>query len=107
MLNAPPAPPPAENPPAAVGAARRTAIGLLGLDHVFSQRDLLTVEQFLQEAERRGVNLQVGHLEALHHSGHLIPLFRVRLDRRMVVEATRPGHYEMPALDTSPENLKR
>jgi hypothetical protein len=59
-----------------VNSRPRTPADLLELDYVFGQRGLLTVEEFQKEAERRGVQLQVGHLEALHRGGQLSPMFR-------------------------------
>src|SRR2546421_1923620 len=68
----------------------RTPADLLELDYVFGQRGLLTVEEFQKEAAGRGVELQLGHLEALHRSGELVPMFRVRLRRREMVGGMQP-----------------
>jgi hypothetical protein len=82
-----------------VNSRPRTPADLLELDYVFGQRGLLTVEEFQKEAEHRGVQLQVGHLEALHRSGQLVPMFRIRLLRREIVDGGQP--------DTSLEDLRR
>jgi hypothetical protein len=82
-----------------VNSRPRTPADLLELEYVFGQRGLLTVEEFQKEAERRGVQLQVGHLEALHGSGQLVPMFRIQLRRREIVDGGQP--------DTSLQGLKR
>jgi hypothetical protein len=82
-----------------VNSRPRTPADLLELDYVFGQRGLLTVDEFQKEAERRGVQLRVGHLEALHRSGQLVPTFRIRLRRREIVEGLHT--------DTSLEGLRR
>jgi hypothetical protein len=82
-----------------VNSRLRTPADLLELEYVFGQRGLLTVEEFQKEAERRGVQLQVGHLEALHGSGQLVPMFRIQLRGREIVDGGQP--------DTSLQGLNR
>lgn len=48
---------------------------LLEVPYSLTQQPLISPEEFCKEAERRGVDLSMGHLEALHRSGHLVPIF--------------------------------
>lgn len=63
---------------------RRSAIDLLDLKYVFTQRPLLTAKRFIEEAAARGVELEIGHLEAAHKVGLLTPFFRADFDRQEV-----------------------
>jgi hypothetical protein len=71
----------------------RTALDLLDRDYAFGQRRLLTPDRFIEEAKTRGVNITIGHLEAAHEVGLLIPLYRVDLDKRQVRRALRADGY--------------
>jgi hypothetical protein len=48
------------------------------LEYAFAQQALLTAEQFVKEATRRGHPITLGHLEAYHRTGALIPVFRAK-----------------------------
>ncbi|MHB8290641.1 MAG: hypothetical protein ACYDEY_15725 [Acidimicrobiales bacterium] len=84
----------------------------------FTQSDLLSPVEFIKEAGKRGVRLQLGQLHELHRIGALVPFFRVlarpvgprRPDlpeavtsremggcMRMVLQAYRLGHLVDPA----------
>jgi hypothetical protein len=54
-----------------------TPIDLLRLPMVFSQNDLLSPEEFINEAKARGRRLEEEHLHELHRIGALVPLYRV------------------------------
>src|SRR5438105_3720712 len=90
----------------ATEAPRRSPLDLLELDYAFSQRQLLTVDEFIKEAEKRGVRLEVGHLEALHRSGHLVPMFRIEQGRRAIVKAWEPNGYMVPQASRDVESLR-
>ena len=49
----------------------------LDIPYVFTQQDLLSPDSFCREAQERGVELELGHLEALSSSGRLIPLYHL------------------------------
>jgi hypothetical protein len=54
------------------------ALALLDLPYVFSQHRLLTGEDFCKEAERRGVRIELGHLERLYLDFRLTPLYQIQ-----------------------------
>ncbi len=63
---------------------------LFDLPLVFSQAPLLPADQFERELERRGLwPLDVGHLEELHRTRLLLPLFRLARDVRGAKAAAR------------------
>src|SRR5215212_8436234 len=70
----------------------KSALDLLDLELVFSQRAPLSVSEFGRECGRRGWSL-VGDstLEALHRASLLVPLYRVRKSLRDVYAAHRRG----------------
>jgi hypothetical protein len=55
-----------------------TLLDLPTLEYAFSQQALLTADQFVKEATRRGHPITLGHLEAYHRTGVLIPVFRAK-----------------------------
>lgn len=69
-----------------IGATRKTLIDLLDLEYVFSQHSLLSVEEFREACNHRGIWLShlLGkrQLEALHRAGVLVPAYRVIKDLR-------------------------
>lgn len=72
----------------------RTALDLLDLDFVHSQRRLLPPRDFAKECRRRGLvlaDLSLGesYLDAFHRVGALVPLYRIRNDLRSVFAAAR------------------
>ncbi len=89
------------NTPIAPPVSRRTPLDLLGLEYVFSQRGLLDPEGFLKAAEKRGVRLKIGHLEALHRSGDLVPFYRVHQGKEAIVKAWEPNGFMVPSPGTS------
>src|SRR5207249_11448765 len=62
----------------------RTKFDLLDLPHVFTQRSLLTRDEFWRECRRRlrGLSLGGEQLEALHQAGVMRPFYRLRKDVR-------------------------
>jgi hypothetical protein len=84
----------------------KKAVDLLGLDYVFGQLDLLSHEGFITAAKERGVDLEIGHLEALHRNGYLTPLFRVHLGRETIVKDTETGGYLLPRPRISVDGLR-
>jgi len=93
----------------------KTVLDLLDHDVVFSQRGPLSVTDFLAASKERGVDLERGHLDALHGAGILIPMYRVARDMKAVrgylrQERQRAGRWspasEVPAahiLTTGPD----
>jgi hypothetical protein len=73
---------------------------------VFSQRGLLHPEEFVKAAEKRGVRMSIGHLEALHRSGDLIPLYRVHQGAEAIVKAWEPDGYMVPSPDANRDALQ-
>jgi hypothetical protein len=55
----------------------RSSLKLVTLDYVFVQDHLLFPQQFVTEAKRRGFDIELGTLDALHANRLLIPMFRV------------------------------
>jgi hypothetical protein len=85
---------------------RRAPLDLLDVEYAFSQRRLLDAEHFIQAAEKRGVRLTLGHLEALHRSGDLVPLFRIHQGRESIVKAWEPDGYMVPSPDSGLDGLR-
>ena len=54
-----------------------TTLDLLQDPYAFTQTKLLTPEQFMREARKRGLRLRRGHLELLHRRRVLQPFFKV------------------------------
>jgi hypothetical protein len=54
----------------------KTVLDLLDLDFIFSQQGPLSVDDFLTVSKERGVDLDRGHLDALHRSGIVVPMYR-------------------------------
>lgn len=72
----------------------RSPLDPLDLDLVFSQQPPLTVREFRDACEHRGLDLSLGHgeLEALHRGGALVPLYRLAKDVRAArAHARRQG----------------
>jgi len=67
----------------------RTSVDLVDLPYAFTQLSPLTPAKFLSEARKRDVLLIDEHLEALHRLEVLVPLFRVRRDRRKIANVAR------------------
>lgn len=84
----------------------RTSIDLLDLEYVFSQRGLLNPAEFIKAAEKRGVRLNIGHLEALHRSGDLVPLYRIHQGREAIVKAWEPDGYMVASPNSGLEGLR-
>jgi hypothetical protein len=82
----------------ATAAASRATTDLLTLPWPFSQRELLTADQFVNELNRRGLcahgwQVDVAALEELHRLHVLVPLFEVRMgpateDPELIVPVT-------------------
>ncbi len=71
----------------------RGATDLVGLDYVFTQRRLLSVDDLRAACDRCGAPLRHSQIEALHRARILLPLFRVDVRphaRRLAREAGIP-----------------
>lgn len=68
----------------------RTPLDLFQLPFAFSQTSLLTADQFKRELARRGLwPLDIKHLEELHRTRLLVPMFRLVRDVRGAQAAAR------------------
>ena len=63
--------------PAIDPAAVPSSLDLLDIPYAFTQRRLLTHRSFVDEARKRGYNLDADMLEWLHRRSVLVPLFRI------------------------------
>jgi hypothetical protein len=76
----------------------KTVLDLLDLDFIFSQQGPLSVDDFLKKSQERSVNLERGHLDALHRAGIVVPMYRIARDmkavRSWVRHERRSGHWE-------------
>ncbi len=64
---------------------------LLKLPYSFTQLPPLTAQEFVDEARKRGVQLQLDDLQAFHRLKLLVPMLRVRRDGRAVASIARRG----------------
>src|SRR5690349_3464896 len=63
-------------------------------------------EEFVKAAEKRGVRMSIGHLEALHRSGDLVPLYRVHQGAEAIVKAWEPDGYIVPLPEANRDALQ-
>ena len=74
----------------------KTPMDLLDLEFVFTQQELLRLDEFRRECDRRGMSLfslDEGQLEPLHRAGVLVPIFRVQKDLRTARTIARRNGY--------------
>ncbi len=69
-----------------------TPLELIDIPYAFAQRDLLSASEFADEAKKRGVDLDLGQLEAFHRAGILIPLYASRGVRPPWKSSDASGH---------------
>ena len=81
-----------------------TTLDLLKDPYAFTQTKLLSPEQFIREARKRGVRLLRGHLELLHRSRVLQPFFKVH---SRPVTHPRPLGTSLVSLDSVPHEVRR
>lgn len=63
--------------------------------YVFSQRHLLTPQDFCREAERRGCRLDPRQLEAFHKAGVLVPLYQIGPAQWRIERVDGGGHSDL------------
>jgi hypothetical protein len=64
---------------------------LLKLPYSFTQLPPLTAQEFIDEARKRGLQLQIDDLQAFHRLKLLVPMLRVQRDGRAVASVARRG----------------